>query len=92
MHVHGTRCSSSSSYIYPAPQNCADAKIGGSGAFWSDKLGEWLLPYDAIREAADPEGEVLQFLKSIHRFAIEKGGWSKEDYEYEVPPPSKRKW
>src|SRR5258707_8827175 len=43
------------SYAYPAPKGFGQAKVEPAGASWSAEMGEWLLPYDAVRTAADPE-------------------------------------
>jgi len=42
------------SYAYPAPQGFADAKVKPEAAFFSKELGEFILPYDAVRTAKDP--------------------------------------
>ena len=38
-------------------------------------MGEWLLPYDAVRSAADPDDSLMRFLASTHRAAAQRGGW-----------------
>ncbi|HEU5019110.1 MAG TPA: DUF5996 family protein [Pseudolabrys sp.] len=39
-------------------------------------LGEFLLPYEAVRIATDPEATLLQFLQSTYRAAAETGEWN----------------
>lgn len=51
-------------YAYPAPEVLATSSIGPDGAKWNAQLGEFLLPYAAIREAGDPDAIVQQFLQS----------------------------
>jgi len=63
------------SYAYPAPAGFATAKVDPAGAFWSTELGEWLLPYEAVRSAADPDAALLQFLQTTWRAAADLGRW-----------------
>ena len=44
-------------------------------ATWSDALGEWLLPYDAVRTSRDPQATLLRFLETTHRAAADLGHW-----------------
>ena len=52
------------SYAYPAPAGFATATVEPAGAVWSAEMGEWLLPYEAVRSAADPDAALLQFLQT----------------------------
>ena len=63
------------SYAYPTPPGFAQAKVGPGEAVWSEAMGEWLLPYDAVRKAADPDAAVLDFLSSSYRAASDLAGW-----------------
>ena len=63
------------SYAYPSPAGFADARIEPAGAEWSAALGEWLLPYDVVRCAADPEATLLRFLQTTYRAAADLAGW-----------------
>ncbi len=63
------------SYAYPAPAGFADAKVEPAQATWSAAMGEWLLPYEAVRSAADPEAALMRFLQSTYRAAADLGHW-----------------
>jgi len=63
------------SYAYPAPAGFATAKVEPSGAVWSAEMGEWLLPYEAVRCAGDPDAALLQFLQTTWRAAADLGRW-----------------
>ena len=63
------------SYAYPAPAGFADARMEPAEAEWSSAMGEWLLPYDAVRRAADPEAMLLLFLQSSYRAAADLAQW-----------------
>ena len=65
------------SYAYPTPTGFAQAKIEPGGAIWSTQLGEWLLPYDTVRAAADPEATLLSFLQSTYRAAADLADWDR---------------
>jgi hypothetical protein len=66
------------SYAYPTPQGFAQATIEPSEAFWSAPMGEWLLPYDAVRAAADPDAALLRFLETTYRAAADLAGWDRK--------------
>ncbi|SEB20406.1 DUF5996 family protein [Variovorax sp. YR216] len=65
------------SYAYPTPPGFGQAKVGPGEAIWSDAMGEWLLPYDAVRKAADPDAALLEFLSSSYRAASDLAGWDR---------------
>lgn len=66
------------SYAYPSPDGFADADIAPPEAFWSTEMGEWLLPYEAVRSAADPDDALLRFLETTWRAAADLGGWDRQ--------------
>ena len=53
------------SYAYPAPEGFAAAKVKPAAAFFSKDLGEFILPYDAVRTASDPDAALLDFLQGL---------------------------
>jgi len=63
------------SYAYPAPQGFAQAPVEPAGATWSGEMGEWLLPYEAVRSAADPDAALLRFLETSYSAAARLAGW-----------------
>ena len=63
------------SYAYPKPVGFEHAVVAPEGAFWSSEMNEWLLPYDAIRTAADPDASLLDFLQTTFRAAADLGAW-----------------
>jgi len=65
-------------YAYPSPAGFGQAAVGPAGSsFWSEALGEWMLPYDAVRTARDPDAALLDFLSSSYRAASELAGWDR---------------
>jgi hypothetical protein len=69
------------SYAYPAPEGFELARVEPAAAFFDENLGEFLLPYEAVREANDPDAMLLTFLQSTYRAAAELGGWDRAALE-----------
>lgn len=63
------------SYAYPSPPGFAEAKVAPPEASWSAAMGEWLLPYEAVRSAPDPEATLMRFLQSTYRAAADLAQW-----------------
>ena len=64
------------SYAYPAPAGFDAAPVEPAGAVWSAPMGEWLLPYEAVRAAADPDAALMRFLQTSYRAAADLGRWA----------------
>jgi hypothetical protein len=69
------------SYAYPAPEGFAAAKVKPSAAFFSKDLGEFILPYDAVRTASDPDAALLDFLQSTYDAAADLAKWDRAALE-----------
>ncbi len=69
------------SYAYPAPEGFASATVRPELAFFSEELGEFILPYDAVRTASDPEGALMEFLQSTYEAAADLGHWDRAALE-----------
>ena len=65
------------SYAYPMPAGFDQAKVEPRSAIWSSELAEWVLPYDAVRTAADPDAALLRFLETTYLAAATLGGWDR---------------
>jgi hypothetical protein len=68
-------------YIYPAPDGYERAEVRPAEARWSGELGEWVLPYEAVRGSEDPEATLLDFLQSTYAAAAELAGWDRQALE-----------
>jgi hypothetical protein len=62
-------------YAYPTPPGLAEARAEPAEAAWNATLGEFVLPYAAVRASADPDETVLRFLDSTWRAASELLDW-----------------
>ena len=69
------------SYAYPAPDGFAAAKVKPDAASFSKDLCEFILPYDAVRTAAEPERVLLEFLQSTYDAAADLGKWDRAALE-----------
>ncbi len=69
------------SYAYPAPEGFADAAVKPEAAFFHKALGEFLLPYDAMRAAPDPDAALMDFLVSTYEAAANLAHWDRAALE-----------
>ena len=68
-------------YAYPAPAGFSEAVVRPAAARFEPALGEFVLPYAAVRAAADPSAEVLAFLQSTYEAAADLGKWERARLE-----------
>ena len=64
------------SYAYPAPEGFSDAPVPAP-AYFDHALGEFILPYEAVRTAADPDALVRDFLAATYEAAASLGRWDR---------------
>src|SRR5438270_582861 len=69
------------SYAYPQPPGFADAKIRPSAGYYDKNIGEFILPYEALRRSADPSATLLEFLQSTYAAAADLGKWDRSALE-----------
>jgi Family of unknown function (DUF5996) len=69
------------SYAYPTPAGFSEALVRPAAALWSADLGEFLLPYDAVRESKVPDATLLDFLQSTYDAAADLAGWDRKALE-----------
>jgi hypothetical protein len=77
------------SYAYPAPDGFADARVAPGAAGWSKDLGEFLLPYEAVRTAPEPDAALMAFLQSTYDAAADLGKWDRANLECALGQPGK---
>ncbi|HEY8351949.1 MAG TPA: DUF5996 family protein [Sphingomonadales bacterium] len=75
------------SYAYPMPAGFAAAPVAPAAARFDEQLGEFILPYDAVRTAEDPEATLLAFLESTYRAAADLGRWDRDALECPLGVP-----
>ena len=72
-----------------APEGFAAAHVQPDAAFFSKDLGEFLLPYDAVRTAADPDATLMAFLQSTYDAAADRANWNRAALECGIGRPDK---
>jgi hypothetical protein len=69
-------------YSAPPPTGLSTASVRPEQAFYSQKLGEFLLRYDDVRTAAAPEAALLDFFQSTYEAGVSLGHWDREALEH----------
>jgi len=75
------------SYAYPTPDRFKDHPVAPSQGYWDATLGEFLLPYQAVRSAPNPEADLMQFLQTTYEAAAESGQWDRRRLEADLGQP-----
>lgn len=75
------------SYAYPAPPGFAAAAVQPAEASFNTTLGEFILPYEAVRRSQDPDATLLAFLQSTYQAAADLGGWDRAALESAIGTP-----
>ena len=65
------------SYAYPEPDGFRDYPVGSAAAYFSDEFGQFLLPYEAVRTAPDPDRALTEFLHTTYEAAAERADWDR---------------
>jgi len=73
------------SYAYPEPEGYRASKVEPSGAYFHEELGEFVLRYEDVRSAPDPDATLMEFLESTYAAAADLGGWDRAWLERKVP-------
>lgn len=69
------------SYAYPEPAGFRGAAVEPAEAHWDDGLSEFVLPYEVVRTAADPDAVLLAFLQSTYAAAADAAAWDRAALE-----------
>ena len=72
------------SYAYPAPAGFASAGVKPAAARFDEALGEFVLPYEAVRTADDPDAALLGFLETTYSAAADLAGWDRTALECDL--------
>jgi hypothetical protein len=68
-------------YAYPEPTGFAEATVRPEAAYYSRDLREFILPYDAVRQARDPDATLLEFLQTTYEAAANLARWDRAALE-----------
>ena len=73
------------SYTAPEPPGIRDQPIRPSGARFDPRLSEFVLPYDAVRQAPSPRRMLMDFLKDTYAAGANCANWNRPDLERPAP-------
>jgi len=68
-------------YAYPEPAGYGDTALKTAGGFYDKSLGQFILPYDVVRQAADPDALLLEFLQETYAAAADLAQWDRKSLE-----------
>jgi hypothetical protein len=68
-------------YAYPEPAGYGATQLRSSGGFYDKSLGQFILPYDTVREAPDPDALLLAFLQETYAAAADQAQWDRQAVE-----------
>ncbi|CAL1518005.1 DUF5996 family protein [Chitinophaga sp. MM2321] len=71
-------------YCYPATPAFGEQAVKPEEAFYSPEMGEFLLSYDVVQQAADPEETLLAFMQSTYEAAANTGNWDRQALECDL--------
>ena len=75
------------SYAYPEPTGFRTTEVRPDAAFFDQGMGEFLLPYEAVRASDNPDESLLAFLQSTYEAAANSGGWNRAELECPLGEP-----
>ncbi len=68
-------------YAYPEPAGYGETPLSTAEAFYDKNLGQFILPYDAVRQARDPDALLLGFLQETYAAAADLAKWDRKALE-----------
>lgn len=68
-------------YAYPEPHGFKDYIVQPKAAFYSLDMREFILSYNAVRQADNPDRVLLEFLQSTYEAAANCGNWDRAALE-----------
>jgi hypothetical protein len=68
-------------YAVPEPAGLKAARVEPAAAYYHEQLGEFILPYDAVRQLPDPAAAIRSFVDSTYEQAATRGGWDRASLE-----------
>ena len=71
-------------YAYPTPAGFDKYPVLPEAAYFHDKLGEFILPYEAVRKAEDPARALLSFLQTTYEAGANLAKWDRAALERKV--------
>ena len=73
-------------YAYPEPKGFSNYSVRPEAAYYHRELGEFILPYEAVRTAGEPDTVLFDFLQSTYEAAADLAGWDRNALERKADP------
>lgn len=74
-------------YAAPVPAGLADARVRPAAAYYHRELGEFILPYEAVRTAESPSQAIREFVDSTYEAAAALARWDRHAVERPATVP-----
>jgi len=74
-------------YAVPEPPGLKEARVEPAAAYYHKEMGEFVLPYEAVRRAADPDAAIRSFVNSTYEQAAALGHWDRPALERQLTSP-----
>lgn len=71
-------------YCYPTPDAFGKQAVEPAEAYYSNEMGEFILPYDAVQQSSNPERMLLAFLQTTYAAAANTGNWNRHELECDL--------
>ncbi|MGC1780088.1 MAG: DUF5996 family protein [Xanthobacteraceae bacterium] len=68
-------------YAYSEPAGYGDTPLTTAGGFYDKTVGQFILPYDVVRQATDPDALLLGFLQETYAAAADLAQWDRKTLE-----------
>src|ERR1700722_9450119 len=68
-------------YAYPEPEGYGDTPLRTADGYYDKNLGQFILPYEAVRHARDPDALLLGFLQDTYEAAADLAEWDRKALE-----------
>jgi hypothetical protein len=68
-------------YAYPEPEGYGDTRLTTAEGFYDKNVGQFILPYDSVRRARDPDRLLLDFLQETYAAAADLAKWDRKALE-----------
>lgn len=69
------------SYAVPMPAGFDEAPVRPDGAYFHKELSEFILPYEVVRTAENPDDALRAFAQSTYEAAADLGRWDRAELE-----------
>lgn len=73
-------------YAYPEPEGFSAYRVRPESAYYHQELRQFILPYEAVRTAEEPETMLMDFLQTTYEAAADLANWDRNALEHRTEP------